>query len=575
MLSLVFLLSTTTTVLLAVLIPLFVLLVVGGILIVLFKRKKDYQMVQQEFRRIHSSFLELSRRLLNRLKGLGEFSEEYRKVYQEKEKQLAEIVTRKDKRIQGEINQLEKLKKEKKGKEFRLLLSEVQKEIPAFEKMVQSFNEDLTGHLHEDDETREKAIPAKEKFRRIREFYGQHVEELKPLQKTFTLLFENTEDVFSHFEDDVSQARFAQAQKRIPPIEKVLDAVLALLDNLPVMVAQTTSILPEGLSDLERNYKELLSEDYILDNLHVEEFLERSRRTLQDVEKRLVLLDTRNVPESLSSIQEGIDRINDAFAKEKQAKEAFLSIKEDAFSDSTFRLEKRYSSYCNQLPEYQKTYKLQDSRVQELLSLKKDIERIGFLQRDLISFVDTSQRRPYTIIMNCAEEMNNEMEKVNKILDSYSDYLTNLKKVCQHIHGELRRLDLSLLESKGEIQRLSVEALEKKTEKIIPPLFEELSRIDQILYKTPVDVEKAKEMFDPFLEKTERFLEEVREKRKEEREARKAILEANLYRDDFKDSRPLIEEAVSQYWNGQFLQAKESALEVKRTFTVSQEENNA
>ena len=111
MLSLVFLLSTTTTVLLAVLIPLFVLLVVGGILIVLFKRKKDYQMVQQEFRRIHSSFLELSRRLLNRLKGLGEFSEEYRKVYQEKEKQLAEIVTRKDKRIQGEIKQLEKLKK--------------------------------------------------------------------------------------------------------------------------------------------------------------------------------------------------------------------------------------------------------------------------------------------------------------------------------------------------------------------------------------------------------------------------------------------------------------------------------
>lgn len=575
MFPLLFLLSDTATILLAVLIPVGVLAIAAAILFVFLKRRRDYRELQQNFKKIHLSFLELSRRLLNRLKSLGEFSEDFRLAHQEKEKQFAEILTRKDKKIQDDLAQLERLKAEKKGKEFRTKLSEVQKSLSAFERTVQTFNEDLTGLLREDDEARESAIPAKEKFRRIREFYGRHVEELKPLQGTFTALFSNAEDVFSRFEDEVSQAQFSQAMKRIPPIEKVLDAVLALLDDLPTMVAKTTSILPEGLAGLERSYDALRSEDYVLDDLHVEDFLSRSRSELKEIERRLVVLDVKDVPQTLCSIQEGIDSLTSAFEKERQAKESFLRHRDFAFSDDTFRLEKRYSLCCNQLPEYQQTYRLQESRVQELLSLKKDIERIGFLQRDLVSFVDTSQRRPYTVIMDCISELDGAMEKVSKVLDSYTAYLSGLKRDSQNIHGELRRLYLSLLECKGQIYRLSIDVLDKKMEKAFPPFFDELCAIDRILYQTPVDVEKAKDLFDPFLEKTERFLQELRQKLSEEKEAKEALLEANLYRDDFQDSRPMIQEAFALYRNGQFLQAKTRAQEVKKTFTVVQEEPSA
>ena len=569
-----FLLSSTSTILISVLVPLGVLLCAGlSVLFLFYRRKKAYRDVQEKFRRINYSFLELSRKLLNRLKALGEYSPDFKKTHQEKEKQFAEILTKKDKKIQEDLSRLEKLKEAKKGKEFRALLSEVQKSVSAFERTVQNFNEDLTGLLREDDEARESAIPAKEKFRRIREFYGKHVEELRPLQESFNLLFANAEDVFAQFSDDVSKARFDDAKKRIPPIEKVLDAVLSLLDDLPATMAKVNAILPEGLEDLERQYRELLSQDYVLDHLRVPEFLSSSRASLETLRQRLVVLDTRGMAQELDSIQEGIDSLLTSFEKERQAKANFL-LRQDALSDSSFRLEKRYSLCCNQLPEYRRTYLLREGKVQELVSLKEDIDRIGYLKRELVSFVDTSQRRPYTVIMKCISEMDEAMKKATLVLDSYSDYLSSLKQESQRIHGELRRLYLALLDCKGRLQRLSNDVLDKRTEKIFPALFESLTEIDKILYQTPVDVEKAHRLFVPFQEKAEKFLSELRLKFEEEAEAQKAILAANVFRDDFQDSRAMIQKAEACYREGQFQQAKRIADEVRKTFTAQAETTN-
>ena len=563
----VFLLDTVSTVLLSTLIPLFVIGL--GLGLFFFFRKKflsGYERMAGEYRTYHDLLTSSSKNMVNRLKALGEYSPSFLSLYQERSKQYDDILQGRDRSLSQSLERLRKMREEKNFKAFKNLASETQIALDDYEKAVSTFNEDLSSLLRDDIDTRESSLASKTMLRRIRDFYASHEDELRPLKESFLALFENAEGIFERFEDDVNQARFKEARALLPQITSVLSAVIAIMDDLPSLVMQVDVVIPQALETMEQDYSAMLKEGYVLDYLNVTETASDIRRGLDDIRNRLCLLDTAGVKNRLEKMQNTIAEIQAKFAEEKRAKQSFLG-NQTAFSDASYELEKKYSRCMNQLGEYRKTYVLDRKYVDQMYAIKDDIERIGFLKRDIDSYVDTSERRPYTLITKRIEDMQSEMQKVQRILDDYLFYLDSLKKDSQAIYQGLRDAFLLLKKAERQIREINVPSVTEAYKDRFLSLYAQDAEIDGIILCAPVDVSKAKQLFLPFKDACDAFVRDVEKKYSDCKKAEQSFVYANAFRMEFTDSRPLLVTAEKAFNEGDFDRASDEALRVVRLFS--------
>lgn len=571
----IFFLGTVPTILLFVLVPVAIIVLVVVLLFLRHRKTlKLYAKLQNDYRTYHDQLTKPCQNMVRRLQSLGSYSPDYEKLYEERQKQYDDIVKQRDAAMESKLSTLKRLREEKKLKEFKNALSQAQVLLDDYEKAVSAFNEDLTSLLRDDLDTRESSLSAKEKFRKIRDFYDRHVDELKPLKGSFDLLFQSTEDVFSQFEDDVNQARFEEARKRLPEISAVLSAVLSIMEDLPSMVTKVDTVIPESIDKLERDYKALQQQGYVLDYLEVPTLVASIKGELAQIRHRLLLLDTAGVKERLSAIQKSISDTNAKFEEEKRAKAVFMK-NQDALSDSSYELEKKYARFMNQLPIYEKTYVLDHKYVEQMQSLRKDIETIGFLKRDIDAYVGTSQKKPFSLITKRISDLEDEMKKVQRVVEDFSTYLDSLRDDSQSIYAGIRSYYLALKDEEWHIRDVHVRAFQTTYDDRFHELYKEASSIDQVLLLAPVDVFKARERFEPFAKKCDALLEETKRRNAECAKAEQAIVYANAFRREFTDSRPLLQIAEKAYFEGDFTRAKDEALKVVSLFTgKSAEEKN-
>ena len=567
----VFLLDTLTIALIASLVPV-CLIIVLVVVIVLHRRKTlaGYGKMASEYQNYHDQLTSSCKNMVNRLKSLGEYSEYFRNLHNERSKQYEDILSRRDADLHKSLLELRRLRDEKNYKGFKTLLTKTRITLDDYEKAVSTFNEDLTSLLRDDIDTRESSLSAKNMLRQVRDFYSKHADELKPLKESFAVLFENAEGVFATFEDDVNQAKFKEARALLPQISSVLSAVTDIMENLPSLVAKVDNVIPESLARMEKEYQAMLQDGYVLSYLRVPEFAAKSRETLEDVRQRLTLLDTKGVKGTLDNIQSTITDVIAKFAQEKKAKESFLG-NQDALSDAAFELEKRYSRHMNQIGEYERTYVLDRKYVDQMHALKDDIENIGFLKRDIDSYVETKEKQPYTVITKSISDMQSEMDKVEKTMDSYAAYLESLKKDSQAIYQDLRTLYLGLKKEEYHIRQIDLPSVTDAYSGRFAKLYEAIGNIDDIILKAPVDVSKAKTAFFPLKKECLALIDEVQKKYKDCLKAEQSYVYANAFRLEFSDSRPLLVTAEKAFNEGDFDRASDEALKVVRLFSSTKE----
>lgn len=572
----VFLLDTVSIVLISVLIPVFVIaLCVVGFFMLRSKVKRGYERMVVDYENYHGQLTSFCKKMLNRLKSLGEYSPNFGKLYEERNKQYEDILNRRDKSVHDALESLQKLYDSKNFKAFKGLLSQTQITLNDFEKSVSTFNEELTSLLRDDIDTRESSLSAKNMLRQIHDFYSQHEDDLKPLRESFLVLIQNAEGIFAEFEDDVNQAKFKEAKALLPQISAVLSSVLGVMKDLPSLVTRVDKVIPESLDRMNQIYGQMVAENFILDYLKVPEIDKRSNEQLVTIREKLKLFDVRGVKAELDAIQSTITDTIAKFAEERKAKEVFEGDK-TALSDASFELEKRYSHYMNQLSEYKKTYVLDWKYVEQMYSLKDDIENIGFLKRDIDSYVETKERQPYTVITKRISDMKGEMDKVQRVLDSYIAYLQSLKDDSQSIYQGLRNLYIRLKEEECHIRQINLPSVSEAYREKFQRLYQQTKEIDGIVLKAPVDVSKAKAAFVPFQDACESLIAEVEKKYSDCRKAEQSYVYANAYRMEFTDSRPLLVTAEKAFNEGDFNRASDEALKVVRIFSSNKgNEKNA
>lgn len=546
-------------------VALVVLLVFGGI----FFYKRSFCSTSKNLRKTydtyHAQLTSDCKNMVNRLKVLGEHNDYFNTMYQDRQKQYDDILNKRDKDVFEELNSLDVLVKEKKYKDYKEVEADCTKAVDDFEKAVCVFNSDLNSILQDDNDIHSNAVTVKGKYRSIHEFYNEHQTELKPLEKSFDKIFRSSEKSFNDFDLNANQANFSQAKKILDKLDKLYDAILAVLDKLPSLEMSISAVLPEKCEKLNEEYQKMIQDGFIVSQMNVEDKLSSFKAEIAQMQALLLRLDIRGVDEKIQDIQSRITDIFANFQEERNAKEIYFS-KQNSLADSSFSVEKRYARMINSLPKYQKAFVLDDKYVSQIKALKTDIETIGILKRELDSYLDTSARQPYLVITKKMTDMDSEMNKAIRVMDDYSAYLNSLNEESTEVFEGLRNAFVSLKKAQNIVHSINVPSYTNSLKPTFESSFAEIKKINQIVVTTPIDVPLAKEKFESFKNSVDGFTAAINTKKEEADKAEMSIVYANLYRIEYTDSRGQLDQAEQSFYEGDFSRASSIALNVIQTF---------
>ena len=553
------------------------LCVLGGVAIllaiffaVMLLHKKSYfaaaANLRESYKELNNQLTSFCKTNLTRLETLGKHSQTLQNTYDERKKQYDEIYQRKDRAILNSLNSIDELLKDKDFRQVREIERDVEADIQAYARTISSFSADLSTLLQEDTDIHSSAVAVKSKLRQIREFYQGHSMELKGLEDSFEIILQDADNAIEKFNELADCTKYDEAKEVLKELDGILTATISIMDQLPLLQASVTTVLPNKLDELMNTYQEMLENQYVVEYLDVERKVSDMRHELDLLRSKLAFLDISGVKDEIDALQTEITDINAAFEQEKQAKENFLHS-QSYLDESTYSIESSYSRHINNIRKLQSVYLLDQKYVDQMYALKSDVESIGFLKRDLDSYLDTSNRKPYTIIMKKLSEMKSEVTKTNRTMSDYQSYLNSLKVTIDQVFSGLQECFVNLSVRRQKVRLLGVETYRVSTKPKFDRFFDTICEIAKMLEVFPLNVPEIDAKFRSFQSDCKYFLSDIDQNLEYAEGAEQGIVYGNFYRIEFNDCDSMLRSAENDYQSGNFKQSFEIVSKVLATWS--------
>ena len=553
------------------------LCVLGGVAIllaiffaVMLLHKKSYfaaaANLRESYKELNNQLTSFCKTNLTRLETLGKHSQTLQNTYDERKKQYDEIYQRKDRAILNSLNSIDELLKDKDFRQVREIERDVEADIQAYARTISSFSADLSTLLQEDTDIHSSAVAVKSKLRQIREFYQGHSMELKGLEDSFEIILQDADNAIEKFNELADCTKYDEAKEVLKELDGILTATVSIMDQLPLLQASVTTVLPNKLDELMNTYQEMLENQYVVEYLDVERKVSDMRHELDLLRSKLAFLDISGVKDEIDALQTEITDINAAFEQERQAKENFLHS-QSYLDESTYSIESSYSRHINNIRKLQSVYLLDQKYVDQMYALKSDVESIGFLKRDLDSYLDTSNRKPYTIIMKKLSEMKSEVTKTNRTMSDYQSYLNSLKVTIDQVFSGLQECFVNLSVRRQKVRLLGVETYRVSTKPKFDRFFDTICEIAKMLEVFPLNVPEIDAKFRSFQSDCKYFLSDIDQNLEYAEGAEQGIVYGNFYRIEFNDCDSMLRSAENDYQSGNFKQSFEIVSKVLATWS--------
>lgn len=552
-------------------IVLIIIIVVGVFIISRSRKKRQIKELEVKYGFIHDRLVNDDKNMIARLEFISTNNIAYLQIHQQYLERYNTILDKQDKQCFIAINSLNELATAKNFKKMKEIIESTRLSVLDFDKLVNSLNDDLWTLLKPDEEIRQLAIREKEKLRNLKDDFNNHYTELKSLEESFTLVFNAIETMFTEFEQLLDAANYDEANEKLPPISKLLDALTKMMVDLPFITTLATQVVPQRIAELQESYEKLEQEKYPLHHLQIKVTIEKMETELDDIASRLKDFKLEGVKDELDKMTDQIDIFFRQFEEEKEAKSLFDKEQAD-ISNNTYELEREFAKLKRYLPEYKNIYVIDDKYLDQLTLIQNDIDRMSAIKRDLDTFIHSSTKQPYSILLKKMKDLQIEIKKITSTLNDFHDYLGSLKADSERAYDEIRTYYVKLKEAECKIREINVAALSDYLSLRFKQGYTYLDNLNDIINSQPIDVKKLDAVYNEAVVHIDSVLAEVATEDELSLRAEDSIVYANQYRVDFSEVRVSLNTAESAFQEADFARASSEALTVIKKVRVEQGE---
>ncbi len=528
--------------------------------------KRQIQELDSHYNALHKSFSTDCSQMISRIKTISNNNANYVSIYDGCEKRFLGIMNSNDKLCFIAISSLKTLIGNKDYKNIKSVIDSTRQSMNEYSKAAQDLNNDLQTKLQKEDDFHSRVVPIKEKFRRLKDEYDNNSGVLVSISQSFTTLFEHITDMFNSFEESLLRADYDSAGKELQDMEKLIDASISVMKDLPYLNTLASKVIPGKIAELNATYLDLEKRKYPLHNLRINSNIEKMNQQLKECNERLSELSTKGVNACFEDITLKINGFLQDFEKEKEAKVEFDKI-QNGISNSTYQAEKQFANLKNSLPNYQNIYKINSTYLEQIVAMQDLIDEMSSSKRRLDSYINSSTKQPYSLLINYSYELDNKIDKIQAAFDDFHDYLGQMKTDTDHAYKLVREGYMKIKEKEYVLRELNISSL---TEILSPKLnkcYEDLGKIDEVLNVTPIDVIKLNTMYLETKKELEQVVNRVDEEKENAGKAENLIAYCNKYRADSYDVKVGLESAESSFLEADFHRAQARAAQIYKEQT--------
>ncbi|MCR5505368.1 MAG: septation ring formation regulator EzrA [Bacilli bacterium] len=539
-----------------ILIALFVLLY-----IFVFSRnaaKRQIRELEKKYSYLDALLIGQDSQYIHRLEIISHTNLLYVDKYTEFSKRFKEIFDNDDKFAESMIKQLKSLIANNQYKNIKQVIADAKKTIELFEESVNELDRDLYQVIKPEEEARQAILKIKENYRRVKQIFYSNSNDLELVSASFTKVFDKLDQSFTEFEGHIESAEYEEANALLPTIEQVVNALSQALEEMPNLCILVETVVPEKIIALKNEYEEVENQGVPLFNLSFNKRVNKWNNQLANIKERLINLSTEGCQEELEQIQKGVEEIKKELHSEVEDKNIFEKESDELYA-KVIRVEKSFLKICSLLPEIKEVYIVEQQQLDNIDTLKENMNKLGDSKRSLDNFIHSGTKQPYSILRQKLAELQNDYDNAKVSLDDFQAYLDSLKNNSEEAYSLVFVYYYRCKQIEATLRDLGMPEFALNYQGQLENCYELLNEIDSTLKVQPINVALINEKVEQLKNLSNNFFEEVENRYREQQLAESAIVYANRDRNHQTDVHQQLSVLEKSFFQGDFVRVYHDA----------------
>nr|HPM07836.1 septation ring formation regulator EzrA [Bacilli bacterium] len=426
--------------------------------------------------------------------------------------------------------------------------------IETYEKHVNTLNSDLISVVKPEEEARQASLSLKEELRRIKQDYYSKQGDLQLVISSFDAVYEYIDGLFDEFEQFVESAQYDDANLLLPQISKAIKEVGRVLNKLPNLCALVTTVIPDKIASLMNAYEEMADAKYPLHHLIVKNNIYDMNRELEVLTKKIKSFELNNVNDSLDNIIARIDEYFILFEEERKARVIFDAECEDIYVVVN-TLEKKFIRLCNTIPEVKKIYVISSGYANRVNEIQSEINKVGATKRSLDTFIHSSTKQPYSILVGKMHELRDESNLALSMMEDFQIYLDSLKATAEGAYELIYDFYHRVKKAEKIVRDISLDKFTEKYGESLDKIYGALNTVNEVLNILPIDIGTVTKNTEWLSDEGDKVINEIESENNMMSLAESAILYANRDRQHLSDIHHLVLQSEAHFYEANFEKA--------------------
>ena len=317
-------------------------------------------------------------------------------------------------------------------------------------------------------------------------------------------------------------------------------------------------------------HKELLEQKYPLYHLRVNQTIQDFQKELEEITHLIRIFKVAGLADRLEEMSNKLDAFFVSFDEEKAAREAFESNNENVYSTVNL-IERNFIKLRNTIPEVGKFFIINEDHKAKINNIQNNINKVGALKRSLDTFIHSSTKQPYSILLNKMNELSTASNAIISDIEEFNSYISSLKADAEKAYNVVFEAYDKVKTAEYLVLKMNVKKVNEKYQPKFDELYNLLNEIYGCLVTNPIDIDKVNSLLHDYYEIANVLLDngEVSEDYNMMVLAESSILYANRHRYHFSDVDAQLAQAETYFHNGDFQHASMMASSVLKRIKES------
>lgn len=535
------------------------------------KTVRDFE---KRYEYVHALLIGQDEAYLKRIYAISSCNLLYVETYTNFLKEYQFLSQTQDEQAQNALNMLKSSLDKKNGKSNRENIKRNKDVLLDYFNQVEDFSNRLKEALKSEEEAQEKSVKEKETLRDIKNTYFEHQAELKLVENSFNLLFENIDEAFRRYDEAIDCANYEEVNTILERIDGAIRELKPVMDQLPMLCAKVTDVVPTKISLLKDKYQEMITNGFPLNHLHVNMAIEDLEKRVDNVKKHLKSLSVNGCDDEMDNIILEVSKLIGKFEDEVIAKENFENNVDQVYKEVK-NLEDKFIKICNIIPEVKKEYIIDDKYLNDIDVIKYNITRIDTIKRTLDNYIHSNTKQPYSLLDSKCKELKEQTQVAVVKLNEFSSYLLSLENDFNSANDIIKDGYFTLKEAQRKLHELYLDSYEEQEKPKFEELYNLIDEIDAALRVHPVDTRTINNLVISFEKGKEDLLKELETNLNFATITESLVVYANKDRHHSTEISSLFAQIETSFFDSEFdrayMDAGNATKKIKNTSNISEQ----